>query len=131
MDLEYFVVAESIAVDAHTNRVSIFNVLEVVEEQQVPIVLPLVCSVAVFRTTDADSEIDWQAMVKVHTPGAKPIAFPANFKIQKGAPRYRLLHRLEGVPVHVHGDVRVELELNGQHVAEHWIHVTKPDTTEA
>jgi hypothetical protein len=124
--LEYFVLAESVLVDSHTNRVSIFNVLETIEEIDLPSTIPIVTSVAVLHVEDGDDAIEWQGMLEISAPEGKPIAFPANFQIPKGATHHRLLHRLEGLPITTYGNIRFELKLNGQHIAEHRISIVKP-----
>jgi hypothetical protein len=125
MELEFFLVAESALVDSQTSRMSLFNVIELIEDTP-PTVIPLMHSVVVLRVSDEDADTDWQATLRFHAPGTAKEDFHQNFKVRKGASRHRLVQRLEGFPIEKEGDVEIELLLNGKHLASHHIIVRAP-----
>ena len=75
--LEYFVVAESLAIDAQTNRVSIFNVLEEVYGIAFPLHIPNIAMIASMecRAWRMSNEISLQAvflsLFRLETPSLR------------------------------------------------------------
>lgn len=119
--LEYFLVSESVAVDALTNRISIFNVLEVVKSRRLPAVYPSLHAVSVWLIDDEDRGHDYQAVVRIAVPGGESNEFPINFT--PNGRRHRLFQRTQGIRIPQGGIVRFELLLNGEHVAQHLVDV--------
>src|ERR1019366_5438378 len=116
--LEYFIVAESLAIDAQTNRVSIFNVLEDVQTPFFPVNIQNVTAIAVWNADPGDEHQDFQAVFLVSTPGAEaPLQFAVNFRIPQA--RARTLIQIQGLPVIGPGHLRFEVQLNGQYQAFH------------
>jgi hypothetical protein len=126
--LEYFVVCESIAVDRETNRVSLFNILEDIQpvtgDFVGPIISPQMVVVSAWNKETGDDGQDFQAIMRVHPPGAEHADFPINFVMDR--PRKRLILRVQGPPAKQAGDLRFELRLNDRHVATHTVTVHPP-----
>ena len=126
--LEYFLVAESIAIDRMTNHVSVFNIVEELRipatgDAQIVAMQPSMVALALLRTEPGDEQIDWQALLTITSPGGKTTPATLNFKIKPGDKRHRLFVRLTGYPLESPGDLKFDLQLNGQHLAEHIITV--------
>lgn len=119
--LEYFVVSDSVAVDALTNRVSLFNVLEVVRAPSFPAVHPAAHATSVWITEDEDLKKDYQTTLRIIVPGGEQREYAANFTVQ--GRRHRLFQRIEGIPVPQAGRIVFELLLNGKHAAQHIVEV--------
>ena len=113
--LEFFVVSESCAIDAQTNRLSVFNVLESVTAPAFPTLLASLAIVAVWNAEPGDETRDFQASALIHTEPAQ--RFDINFKLEK--PRARTIVQLQGLPIQAAGTVRFEMLLNGEHKADH------------
>lgn len=125
-NLEYFLICESISTDQETNRVSLFNVIEDLQvgppedaAQQPPVVQFV--AVSCWNRESGDEDKDFQATLRIHTPGEAPKEFSMNFQMER--PRQRLSLRFHGVPKLSPGEMRFELCLNGQHVAWHTVNV--------
>lgn len=141
--LEYFLVAEGVVVDRHTNKTSIFNVLEEATitpalpepvlgsdgqpkpglERVVTNASPIV-AVALLRMDEQDFDRDIQAVLRVKAGTQAPLDFTTTVKCPRGSKRHRLTFRLEGMPFGDTGDTIFELLLDGQHLAEHLVTVT-------
>lgn len=118
--LEYFVVAESSAVDQRTNQVSVFNIYEALAADTLPVFLKL-DALGVWRVEPGDSESNWQVIVRLRSPSGEEKDFSANIRVREGSRRHRVLQRFEGFPITEPGAWTVELLLNGESVASHEI----------
>ncbi|MGA3122613.1 MAG: hypothetical protein ABSF69_17750 [Polyangiaceae bacterium] len=128
--LEYFLVAESLAIDALTNRVSIFNVLEEVVMPSFPSALPTVTAIACWYAEPGENpERDFQASYVAHVQGELDRQYDVNFRLPQR--RARTYIQLQGFPAQRPGELIFELRLNGEHVAEHRITVALALTAEA
>lgn len=120
--LEYFIVAESSAVDRHTNRVSLFNVIETVSASQFPIVFPTIVAVTAWNAEEGDTGQDFQAILKITGPiEGGEVKLNTNFTIKSN--RHRTFQNMQGLPITGPGDIRLEISLNGIHQASHTISV--------
>lgn len=122
--LEYFVAAESIAIDQTTNRVSIFNVVEelIPGPGPFPKQIPSVVTIACIDAQEGDEQQDYQATLRIHgAPMARELLFPLNFRFV--SPRQRLAHRVDMLNLAGPGVLLFELQLNGNHFAEHRVTV--------
>lgn len=119
--LEYFVVSESVSVDALTNRVSLFNILEVIRSRRFPGVYPALYATAVWLIEDQERGTDYTTMLRVTVPGGQQQEYTSNFTAQ--GRRHRIFQRLEGIPLAQPGQITFELLLNAQHAAQHIIDV--------
>lgn len=115
--LEYFVVSQSVAVDQQTNRTSIFNVLETISAPKFPVNMDEATATALWRREPGDDGKDFQVLVRVSGALVKPLESAANFRMEQS--RHRIVVTILGLPIASPGDVKFELLLNGQHVAEH------------
>jgi hypothetical protein len=116
--LEYFLASESCAIDSQTNRVSIFNVLEEIQAAGFPTLMPGVVAMAVWNAEPGDEQRDFQAVFLVSGPGdEEPRRFPVNFRIPEA--RARTLIQIVGYPVNGPGQLRFEVEIDGEHKASH------------
>jgi hypothetical protein len=127
--LEFFLVAQSCAIDSHTNRMSIFDVLEDVSVSQFPACVPSIVAVASWNADPGDSEHDFQASLVIHGPdGSSPERFDVNFTLRER--RARTILRLELFPIEQPGTLRFEILLNGEHRADHIITVSRKDSAQ-
>jgi hypothetical protein len=134
--LEYFVVCDSISIDQQTNRVSLFNIVEDLQPVgpgiQSDIIAQLV-AVSSWNKVPEDEGKDFQVIHRIHTSDGEPKDFPMNFRMEN--PRQRVVLRIQGMPPMHPGSLRIELLLNGQHIADHIVTVhptiistaTRPD----
>lgn len=128
-ELEYFVVAESVSVDQDTNRVSLFNVLETIEDH-LPAQIAQFAAVAVWLSQQDEEGRDCQAMLKVTVPGdEKDREYPVNFTIM--SMRNRTIIQVEGLTVPQYGNVSFSLFLNGAYVARHTVSVLAMSPTDS
>lgn len=122
--LEYFLVAESYAIDQFTNRISIFNVVEEVRGPQFPYRLNF-AAISAWNAQEGDEGQDFQATLLVWVTGApQPVEVRANFQMTN--PRHRILQAIQGVEAHEAGEMTVEIQLNGVHAATHRISILPP-----
>lgn len=123
--LEYFLVSESHSVDQHTNRVSIFNVLEEIRpERQFPIVISFV-AISGWNIEQGDENVDYQATLRVIVPNREdPHEFQTNFQMTN--PRHRIFQTMQGLPIEGDGTMVFEILINGQHRASHSVTISRP-----
>jgi hypothetical protein len=117
--LEYFIVCESALIDASTNRVSLFNVLEDLSPQQFPDVLPRVDAVGLWNLDDAETRAEFQATLVVKVPGHPHADFRMN--LSRGYKKCRALMGVSQIPLTGPGELTFELQLNGAHQAIHTV----------
>jgi hypothetical protein len=127
MQLEFFVVAESVSIDQTTNEVSLLGVLEDVVAEAFPIIVPKCAAISLWRVEPGDENQDWQALIRLASPGQGSQDFPTNFRPQANARRHRIVQRIYGVPLGEEGDLRFELLLNGHHIADHFVTVRREE----
>ncbi|HLN28339.1 MAG TPA: hypothetical protein VK395_11415 [Gemmataceae bacterium] len=131
--LEYFLVAESVSVDQSTNRLSVFNILEEVHLQRVPVPegmtlpahadgIPQLTAVSSWNMTDQDRGNRFQVELRLVAPGLQdPIRFvPLAFTAERD--RQRTLQVIVGCPVGTPpGELLFQLYLNDKYQASHRI----------
>ena len=115
--LEYFIVAESYALDSQTNRVSIFNVLEDVKAPHFPAHISLV-AIASWNAEPGDQEREFQTSLLIHSIDG-PHRFDMAFRMPE--PRARTVIQLQYLPVVEAGEMRFEILLDGAHAATHTV----------
>jgi hypothetical protein len=123
--LEYFLVAESAAVDQMTNRVSIFNVMEDLPAAQLPSIIPHLAVVAAWNFTPAEVGAEFQVHLRIVSPGAEPRDQYSHFRATRR--RQRVFNVIVGLPVATQGDIVFTIALNGQHQATHTMSVVLVD----
>lgn len=127
--LEFFVVAESVAVDQNTNRLSVFNIVEEISAPRFPAVHPsLVAVTCLLLDQESEVGLDFQLNLKLSlaSVGGKIEdlgSFASNFTAQ--SVRHRILQEFRGLKLPTAGMLRVEQTLNGGHVASHMITVAQ------
>jgi hypothetical protein len=120
MELEFFAVSASIAIDQGTNSMSLFEILEEVRASSFPAMSPPCCAVSVWRVDPADWARDFQVLLRITPPGAHGAAsVSSNMHPEEGIRRHRAITRIAGIPVHEAGVIRFEVLLNGEHAAWH------------
>lgn len=128
--LECFLVAESVSIDQTTNEASVFNILEHFRIPEFPTVLPKCAAFSLWRKEPGDEDRDWQALLEITLPDGSTPQFSLNFRFT-ASPRHRLTQRFLGLPLRREGELRFELRLNGEHVAEHLVTVERVDPIQA
>jgi hypothetical protein len=129
--LEYFLVSEDVSVDQSTGRLSIFNVLNDVEFDEIPAVIHKLVVVAcwIAEQPEVDEHLECQAQIRFEMPGGEEgRTFNANFTVEQK--RQQILYRVEMVPIRLAGEVRIDLSLSGQHQATHSISVELSGTAD-
>ena len=120
--LEYFIVCESTSVDAASNRISLFHVLEDIFPDQYPYLLPRIEAVSLWNLDPEDANTDFQATLEIRIPGqSQAVGFPMN--LSKGSMRYRAALEVTSIPLLCSGELRLEVKLNGMHGATHIVKV--------
>ena len=121
--LEYFLIAESFAIDQQTNRVSIFNVLEQVNLVEATNTGPRINTYAAIgywlqEPTDVVGT-EYLAGLKLYINGNLSATL-GNFSFTFSPNgRARVLFYIQGPPIFQAGDLRFELLLNDIHAADH------------
>lgn len=124
--LEYFLIAESVSVDQHTNRVSLFHVLDLVELPSFPDIVPQLVVVSVWDTPHDERQSPVALDLWIHPPSGPPIKYDMTLEASD-SPRRRAFMILQYFEFTLPGDWRFEIKLNDQHKAEHVIHARKQD----
>lgn len=128
-DLEYFVVAESFAVDRDTSAISIFNVLSELVVEGFPFSIPkavaLSCWICSGEEISANANL--QAQIAFSVPGdPHPLKHTGNFVA--GSRFQNVVLEVPGLNVSRAGDIIVDLAINGEHKARHLIEVKQQAT---
>jgi len=128
--LEYFLVAESMAMDKNRNTVSLFHVMESLSGGSPPLLVPTLVAVSCWKISDEEMGSDFQAALKIHLPGGQ--ALPEEFEestinFTPHERRFRTHHFVKGLRIDHVGDVKFEMVLNGKHVAEHVVSIEPAD----
>ena len=121
-ELEYYLVAESHSVDQTSNRVSVFNVLEAVTSGKEFAGIPQMTAISVWNVPEECTDVDFLAEVRLLSPDGRDTA-TAKIGFTGRAKRQRLFHNMFGVKFDAEGRWRLELLLDGQHVANHSIDI--------
>jgi hypothetical protein len=116
LTFEYFLVCDSVILDAFTDAVSLLNVMEQLAVDAIPAVIPRMTMVGCWRIDPDDRPNDYQAKYRIIPPGPPPEGDPgyrdfrANLIVDRR--RLRVIFTVIGVPIRNVGDLRVELFLN-------------------
>jgi hypothetical protein len=121
--LEFFVVSESLSVDQVTNRLSVFDVLEVIGSTGFPITLHHCAAVSLWRKEPGDENVDFQVVLRITTGTGEKNEIHTNFRMTRD--RHRVIQRIQGIPIPKEGELHFEIFLNGEHSAEHVVTVEK------
>ena len=129
LQLEYFLVCESIAIDQDRNLASAFNILEDIS-CPIPCQIPQMVALSTWRLQPEDQGRDFQVGFELILPRVKEgqeekKAFTLNFTA-KGI-RHRTYFRFNGIPVDRAGDIIFNLTLNGAHIATHVLTVRQSE----
>lgn len=127
--LEYFLVAESVAVDQATNRISLFNVLEeITTSKECAIVPALVIVSAWYDDEEGDKPRAHTLTARLKIPGQddSPIV-SCEFTIHPNR-RHRVLNRMSGLTLSQSGILEFEVLLDGAHQATHRVDVRVGET---
>lgn len=127
--LEFFIVAQEISIDQSTNQASVFSILEEIQTANFPTILQKIAALSTWRAEAGDRERDWQVILRVIQPNGEHSDFTSNFRFT-GSSRHRVVQRFIGLPINMEGDLRFELLLNGEHVAEHIVFVQRVASTD-
>jgi hypothetical protein len=126
--LEFFLVAEDVAVDQTTNRLSLFNIMEGFQTR-FPLNIAKCVAVALWNKEPEDEGRDLQCALRITTPNGRTHQIDTNFRMTNS--RHRIINRIQGIPVLAPGDLRFELLLNGQHAASHVVAIEDRPPDEA
>lgn len=137
--LEYFIVAESCSVDQETNRLSLFNVIEELrpganvkvsengDQGGWVLLVPELIAVSGWNPSPGDeATAEHQLTTRVSLPDGSPREFvqPVVFDPNR---RGRVLNRIAGIQITQPGLMRIEILLDGDHVATHTVTVLGPE----
>jgi len=123
--LEFFVVAESVSIDQLTNKLSVFNVLEEVREEEFPTTLLGCVVVSLWNAEPGDEERDFQIQLEMVAPDGQTRPFEQNLRIPRR--RTRSILQLRGIPVPCAGELVFRISLNNEYKASHVVHVVRDD----
>lgn len=123
--LEYFLAALSLSQDQRTNLVSLFHVLEQIQCESLPQILPDFVAVSTWHFSEDELGRDFQAAIKIHYPsGQEPHeseALKLNFTPEQVG--FHTFFYLRGIEVTAEGLLRLELLLDGEHQADHTVRI--------
>ena len=124
--LKYFVVCATSAIDAGSGRLSLIEVLDELQPQQLPTTLTRASMTAVWYLADDELGQDHQMSIRVNTPLDKDSReFRLNFRSDSS--ECRLVQRLAAVPIPDSGNLRFVLSLNGNQHGEFTVKIREPD----
>ena len=124
--LEFFVVANSIAVDQRSNRLSIFEVIEDLAPIHFPAHLPRLAAITIWTLEQADQGQDFQATLRISGPEIpEPAEFRQNFT--GDGDTQRMLFQLLNIPILGQGTMVFEMLLNGERRASHQVRIAAAD----
>ena len=110
--LEYFLVANSLANDGGTNRLSVFDILDQIWPQKFPAILPNAALISQWNFGEEEKDLDFQFSVKVTPPKFPTHTVTHNVTAQKR--KHRVITAISGVPLVEAGRIMFELFCNGQ-----------------
>lgn len=119
INLEYFIVCEDIIIDSETNAVSLVRVLEDYLPDSAQSIIPKLVAVASWRVDDSESVENHRAALIITPPGYQPVPFET--EISRGRSRFRTVFTVAHVPASKPGDLKIELQLDGEHNASHTV----------
>jgi len=123
--LEYFVVAEGVAVDQLTNQVSLFNVLEEIKAPAFPALVHKAVAHGLWVIqNDLDIGTEHQVLLIIRLPDRAEHRLTTNFTVTHR--RHRVTQLIEGIPLSTEGTLEFEVLLDGQHAARHLVDVERP-----
>lgn len=125
LKLEFFLAAESFAVDKDSNQLSVFEVVEEIAAQSFPAHLLKAAAIACWNIPAEDRDKDYQAMLSLSLPNGQVDADFGNSRVnfQPTGRRHRVSWRIVGLSFDEPGEYVLRLALNGEHQAEHTIFV--------
>ena len=127
--LEFFVVARSFSVDRYSNRLSLFDIMELVQPLVLPAVIPRVIAVAAWHIEESDHGEHFQATIKLNVSGDDDNS--ARVVNQNFVGDGILHHSVAGftnVLIRESGAIELELLLNNKHAASHRVYINNADT---
>jgi len=125
LQLEYFVVAESVTIDQLTNQVSVFNIIDELRVK-LPLTLGRIVAVASWNAEEADKGNDYQVAVRVTGIGAQPKE-PLRLNVSIEGRRCRTIMHMQGIQVDKPSRIVLDLSINDEHKATHTIDVSGLD----
>ena len=128
-ELEYFIVAESVATDRERNTVSVFHVIEE-WACSLPAVVPKVVAVSSWRVSPEEIGRDFQVALDVQLPGGErlprePNDMAVNFTAQSSG--HRIYQTVTSLRIEAHGEIVFRILINGEHAATRVIRVRERD----
>ena len=128
-ELEYFIVAESIATDRERNTVSIFHVMEE-WACSLPALVPKVVAVSSWRVSQEEIGGDFQVALDVQLPGGARLPeeqsdLAVNFTAQSSG--HRIYQTVTSLRIEAHGDLVFRILINGKPAATRVINVRERD----
>jgi Family of unknown function (DUF6941) len=117
MKIQFFLVADSAALDARTNRLSLFHLMEEVQAASFPIVIQHL-TVATFAERERHDSDKTELKMRWSIDGEELAVLPVPIEFQ-GKPRARNLSELHGVVMPKPGECVVELR-SGKKLLHEW-----------
>jgi hypothetical protein len=125
--LEYFVVCELVSVDASTNSVSLFNVLDDIHPDEFPYWVANTYAVSSWNLGHEDEGRDYQTALRVilpHDENASREEIDSNdfaMNIDRNQHRVRAIQGVANIPLQRPGNLVFEVLLNGNRCATHTV----------
>ena len=127
--LEYFLVAESLSLDQATNRISIFNVLEIVAAPELPVVQQTI-AISSWNIPPEERGQTFRVVLRVHPPGEEAWE-QAHVLEPSAASRRRSILGWRAFPFDRPGDWRFEVRLGDGGAGREASHLITVSRTEA
>lgn len=124
-ELEYFLVSRYATVDVESGAVSFFHVVDQLQAEGFPTIVPELCAASCWRVNSKDRFLKGSKIqLKVSVPGMEPRTLEFKIEQLEAGNRQRNIARLEAIPLRREGVIEFEVSW-GDASAKHLIPVKK------
>ena len=115
-----FSVSETLTIDQRTNQASIINIREEATIHKYPAYIEQLVAFSFWEMEEGEEESDFQALLRITLTNGDIKEITTNFKFEH-SPRSRVIQTIKSIPMKGEGEIRFDLFLNGQQVADYKI----------
>ena len=132
-NLEFFLIAESVSVDQSTNRLSLFNILEelhaidIPPNANLPGGIPQLVAASSWIIAPDELGRSFHVNLLLHASDRPEPLNLGTLEFMAERRRQRALQVVLGCPVPAPGEIRFEILLDGSHVANHMVSVSRAE----
>lgn len=124
-ELGFFLAAQDVSLDQHTNRVSIWNVFDEipVREREEGEILPGLALVCLLYVTEEEIGDEFDFTYSLRLPGMEEEEQFTEFEIQPTQRRHRVVSRLQGLSLTQGGELTFYAHLDGEQIGTYVINL--------